>query len=161
MNAGSTISAMQYLENYVYWLIGGAVLVLLEFLMPGLVVVFIGLGALLTGGILYLRWITDPVALLAFFGFSSIVMLVTLRRLVMRFYPSDSERVEADEDKLLIGQRATVISTVYPSDFSGRIRFSGTTWSARSEGSAIPEGTEVVIVGRENIHFVVRAERIH
>ncbi|MFZ5628690.1 MAG: NfeD family protein [Spirochaetota bacterium] len=162
MNARVIIPAtMQYLDNYLYWLVGGAVLVLLEFLVPGLVVVFLGLGALLTGGALYLRWITEPVALLAFFALSSIVMLATLRRLIMRFYPSDSERVEADEDKLLIGQRAVVIATVYPSDFSGRIRFSGTTWSARSEAGEIAEGTEVVIVGRENINFVVRADRIH
>jgi membrane protein implicated in regulation of membrane protease activity len=157
---GQTICSMQYLNNYLYWLIGGAVLILLEFLVPGLVVVFLGLGALLTGGVLYLGWISEPVALLAFFAFSSIVMLATLRRLIMRFYPSDSERVEADEDKLLIGQKATAISTIYPTDFSGRIRFSGTTWSARSERGVIPEGTAVVIVGRENIHFVVRAERI-
>jgi membrane protein implicated in regulation of membrane protease activity len=152
---------MQYLNNYLYWLIGGAVLILLEFLVPGLVVVFLGLGALLTGGVLYLGWISEPVALLAFFAFSSILMLATLRRLIMRFYPSDSERVEADEDKLLIGQKATAISTIYPSDYSGRIRFSGTTWSARSERGEIAEGTGVVIVGRENINFVVRAERIH
>jgi membrane protein implicated in regulation of membrane protease activity len=152
---------MAYLNQYLFWLVAGGVLVLLEFLVPGLVVVFLGLGALLTGGVLYLQWITDPVGLLLFFALSSIVMLATLRRLVMRFYPSDSERVEADEDKLLIGQKATVVSTVYPNDFSGRIRFSGTTWSARSAGGTIPDGTEVVIVGRENIHFVVRAERIH
>jgi membrane protein implicated in regulation of membrane protease activity len=158
---GQSSCNMQYLNNYLYWLIGGALLVLLEFLVPGLVVVFLGLGALLTGGVLYLRWITEPVALLAFFAFSSILMLATLRRLIMRFYPSDSERVEADEDKLLIGQKATAISTIYPSDFSGRIRFSGTTWSARSERGEIAEGAEVVIVGRENINFVVRAERIH
>ncbi|GAB4422701.1 MAG: hypothetical protein OHK0011_01970 [Turneriella sp.] len=162
MNAWVNISAtMQYLNNYLYWLIGGAVLVLLEFLVPGLVVVFLGLGALLTGGVLYLRWITEPVALLAFFAFSSILMLATLRRLVMRFYPSDSERVEADEDKLLIGQKAITITPIYHSDFSGRIRYSGTTWSARSESGSIPEGAEVVIVGRDNIHFIVRAERIH
>lgn len=162
MNTGEIISlGMHYLDNYLYWLIGGGVLVLLEFLVPGLVVVFLGLGALLTGGVLYLRWITEPAALLTFFAFSSILMLATLRRLVMRFYPSDVEQVEADEDKLLIGQRAVVVATVYPSDFSGRIRYSGTTWPARSETGAIPEGTEVVIVGRENINFVVRAERIH
>ncbi|HMY11207.1 MAG TPA: NfeD family protein [Turneriella sp.] len=162
MNDRTKVTArMEYLNNFLYWVIGGAVLVLLEFLVPGLVVVFLGLGALLTGGVLYLGWIKEPVALLAFFGFSSILMLATLRRFVMRFYPSDSERVEADEDKLLIGQKATVISTVYPSDFSGRIRFSGTTWSARSEGGEITEGAEVVIVGRENINFLVRADRIH
>ncbi len=162
LNNGIKLSVrMEYLNNYLYWLTGGAVLVLLEFLIPGLVVVFLGLGALLTGGVLFLGWINDPVALLAFFAFSSILMLATLRRFVMRFYPSDVEKVEADEDKLLIGQKATVVSTVYPSDFSGRVRFSGTTWSARSEHGIIPEGTEVKIVGRDNIHFVVRAERIH
>lgn len=152
---------MQYLTHYLFWLVVGGILVLLEFFIPGLVVVFLGLGALLTGGALYLGCITDPVYLLAFFGLSSILMLATLRRLVMRFYPSDSEQVETDEDKLLIGQKALAISPITPFDFSGRIRFSGTSWSAKSEKGMIAEGSEVTIVGRENIHFIVRADRIH
>jgi hypothetical protein len=153
---------MDFLNQYLFWLFAGGVLVLLEFLIPGLVVVFLGLGALLTSVVIYLGWLNDPIALLVFFVLSSILMLATLRRFVMRFYPADSEQVEADEDKLLIGQKATVVSPVYHSDFSGRIRFSGTTWPARNANQGeIPVGTKVVIVGRENINFVVSAERIH
>lgn len=152
---------MQYLGNYVVWLVAGSLLVLLEFLIPGLVVIFLGMGALLTAGVLYLGWITDAYWLIVFFALSSIFMLATLRRLVVRFYPSDSERVEADEEKLVIGQKATSLTTITDFDFSGRIRFSGTTWTARSTHGEIPEGVAVEIVGRENIHFIVKQQRIH
>lgn len=152
---------MQYLGNYVLWLVAGSLLVLLEFLIPGLVVIFLGMGALLTAGVLYMGWITDSYWLVVFFALSSILMLATLRRLVVRFYPSDSERVEADEEKLVIGQKATALTTITDFDFSGRIRYSGTTWTARSMHEEIPEGAAVEIVGRENIHFLVKPQRLH
>ncbi|MCX7632168.1 MAG: NfeD family protein [Turneriella sp.] len=145
------------LLDYLFWCIAGAILILLEFFIPGLVVVFLGLGALLTGGAIYLRWLNDPVSVVVFFVLSSLLMLATLRRLVIRFYPSDTEKAETDEEKLLIGQHAVAVSKITPYDFSGRIRFSGTTWSARSVEGEIAENTTVEIVGRENIHFIVRA----
>ena len=42
---------MEYMTHYLSWLIGGAILILLEFLIPGLIVIFLGLGALTTAGL--------------------------------------------------------------------------------------------------------------
>lgn len=147
---------MEYLQHYLYWLIAGGVLVLLEFFMPGLVVVFLGLGALLTGGVIYLGWIHNPFYILLCFLLASIAMLAKLRGLILRLYPSDIEKSETDEEALVVGQEAHAISHITAHDFSGRIRFAGTTWSARSVESDIHQGATVEIVGRENIHYLVR-----
>ncbi|MBV6493739.1 MAG: hypothetical protein LDLANPLL_01762 [Turneriella sp.] len=147
---------MDYLIDYRFWLVVGGVLVLLEFFIPGLVVIFLGVGAILTSGMLYIGYIRDPIVALAFFVFSSILMLATIRRFVKKFYPSDVERVESDEDKLLQGKEAKTISEVLPDNFEGRIKYSGTTWPAKSVSGKIPPDKEVIIVGRENINLLVQ-----
>ena len=147
---------MEELTNYVIWLIGGSILVLLEFLIPGLVVIFLGLGALITSGLLYTGYIRDPWLAIACFAVASILMLVTLRKMVLRFYPSLSEKVETDEDVLIVGKRAEAISVLSAHDYSGRVKYSGTTWPARSEAGEIAEGSQVEIVAQENINLVVR-----
>jgi len=147
---------VEYLQNYLSWLIAGGVLVLLEFFVPGLVVVFLGLGALLTGGVIYLGWIQNPFYILLCFLLLSIAMLAKLRGLILRLYPSDTETSETDEEALVVGQEAHAISHITAHDFSGRIRFVGTTWSARSLEGDIHKGSAVEIVGRENIHYLVK-----
>jgi len=147
---------MENFSNYLVWLIGGSTLVLLEFLIPGLVVIFLGLGALITSGLLYLGYLRDPWLAIACFGVSSVLMLATIRKMVLRFYPSLSEKVETDEEVLIVGQKAQAISTLTAHDYSGRVKYSGTTWPARSEAGEIVEGEAVEIIGQDNINLIVR-----
>lgn len=147
---------MEHFLNYLWWLIGGCVLILLEFFLPGLVVIFLGVGALLTGSMIYLRYITDAYLAIVFFVVSSVFLLMTLRRIVLRFYPSLSEKSETDEDALIAGRTAETISLVSPDHFEGRVKYSGTTWPARSAEGEIAAGTRVEIVSRENISLIVR-----
>ena len=147
---------MEQFSNYLVWLIGGSILVLLEFLIPGLVVIFLGLGALITSGLLYLGYLRDPWLAIACFGVASVLMLMTIRKTILRFYPSLSEKVETDEEVLIVGQKAQAISTLTAHDYSGRIKYSGTTWPARSEAGEIAEGTTVEILGQDNINLIVR-----
>lgn len=147
---------MEHLTNYLTWLIGGSFLVLLEFFVPGLVVIFLGLGALATSGLLYLGYIREPWLAIGCFTAVSILMLATLRKLVLRFYPSVSEKVETDEEVLIVGKRAETISTLTDHDYSGRVKYSGTTWPARSEAGEIAAGCTVKITGQDNINLTCR-----
>lgn len=147
---------MEQLLNYLLWLVAGGMLILLEFFLPGLFVVFLGLGAVATGGLIYLQVIRDGYQAIIFFVLVSIFLLATLRRLIRRFFLPESESVETDEDALILGAEARTISEISPSDFSGRVKFRGTTWPARSVYTAIPEGERVVIAGRENINLLVK-----
>lgn len=147
---------MEHLTNYLIWLIGGSLLVLLEFFIPGLVVIFLGGGALATSGLLYLGYIRDPWLAVTCFTLSSVLMLVTLRKMVLRFYPSDTEKVETDEEVLIVGKRAETISTLTEHDYSGRVKYSGTTWPARSEAGEIAAGCTVEITGQDNINLTCR-----
>jgi inner membrane protein len=147
---------MEHILNYWIWLGAGVFLILLEFFIPGLVVIFLGLGAAITAGMLYTRYLTDAYLTIIFFAITSVFMLMTLRRIVLRFYPSLSEKSETDEEALIAGKTAETISEVYPDYYGGRVKYSGTTWPAKSVDEVIPAGTKVEIVGRENISLVVR-----
>lgn len=147
---------MEHILNPLWWLIGGGVLILLEFFVPGLVVIFLGAGAILTAGMIHTRYITDAYLVVVFFTVSSVFLLMTLRRIVLRFYPAVSEKVETDEDALLAGQMAETMTKVSALDFDGRVKYSGTSWPAKSVEGDIAAGEKVEIVGRQNINILVR-----
>lgn len=138
------------------WLSFGAFLVFAELLLPGLVSVFLGLGALTVALLMHLNYIDNfPSQLIAWFV-SSTVYIFTLRLLVMRYYPSDTEKQSIDEDQAMIGKVVEVIEKI-SGQGGGRISEGDSTWAAISANKLeIEVGEKVEIVGRENISWVVK-----
>ena len=143
---------------FTFWLVFGLVLVFAEMILPGLVSVFVGLGALTVAGLLHFNHIENLTAQLGVWFASSTVYIFSLRLLVIRFYPSDRTKQEIDEDKLLVGQLVEVVEEI-SHDGGGRVQFGDTTWKALcEEGERFAVGEKVRIVGRENISWVVRKD---
>ncbi len=133
----------------------GIILVIGEFLLPGLVVIFVGMGSLTVALAMHFGAISGLPSQLTTFFISSLVYLFTLRLLVLRFVPSDSVKENICEDEEVIGQEAVVIETI-SSDGFGRIQHSGSSWQAKSLGSVeILKDENVKIIGRENITWIV------
>jgi membrane protein implicated in regulation of membrane protease activity len=138
------------------WLALGILLVASEFIVPGLVVVFLGLGALTVAGLLHFNYIESLNAqLLAWFTLS-IVYIFSLRFLVMRYYPTDTEKQEINEDVAMIGRIVEVTDKI-SAERTGRVSFGESTWTAlySGEGEILP-GEKVMIIGRDNISWVVK-----
>ncbi|MBI2519073.1 MAG: NfeD family protein [Bdellovibrio sp.] len=146
------------MENFMFyfWWFFAAILMLAEFLLPGLIVIFVGLGAATVAGLMHYHVIDSLVhQLLVWFG-SSLFYCFTLRFLVLRFYKSDTEKKSTDEDQFIIGQIASVTESI-PQNGIGRIYHADTTWQARSkDGSAIEKNERVKLVGRDNITWIVQ-----
>ena len=137
------------------WLGIGIICVLAEFLLPGLVVIFLGLGALTSALAIHLEMADSLVTQLTIFFISSLIYIFTLRALIIQFFPTDSVKATIDEDELAIGQEAVVTEPIL-SGKVGRIDYSDSTWKARScDQVEILEGDQVKIVGRENITWIV------
>lgn len=147
---------MEFLSDTKFWLITGGVLILLEFLLPGLVVVFLGMAALTTALAIANGWATSIYSVSLTFVISSLFYLVFLRHLVTRFLPAETKKVETDEDKLLLGKEVTVLTTVNTANSEGRVKYSGTTWPARSEDTILYPGDKGIITGRENIALLIK-----
>lgn len=133
----------------------GVLLVFLEFLAPGLISVFIGMGALTVAiGIHYEQLSNIFTQIITWMG-SSLFYLFTLRLLILKLYPQARRKTEVDEDKYLIGTKVSVIQDI-PSEGEGRIRFSDSSWRARSlDGTPILKGETATIQGRDNITYIV------
>ena len=139
----------------IIWLVFGLVLVIAEFILPGLVAVFIGMGAITVALLLHLQVIESLPSQFITFFISSMTYIFTLRLLVVRFYPSDREVQNINEVSYELGRIVTVSTKISPNS-EGRVSIGESTWQARGkDGQLFEEGTEVRIVGRENITWLV------
>ena len=138
------------------WLSSGIFLIAVEFLVPGLVMVFVGLGALTVALGMHLGHVDGVLEQFITFFISSIIYLLTLRFLVLRFVPSATRKENIDEDEEVMGSIVEIVADINSGEF-GRIEHSGSTWQARAEGNqTILKGEQVKIIGRDNITWIVQ-----
>ena len=136
------------------WGIGGILLILSEFFIPGFVIFFFGAGALLNALLIALipplksNILLQVLIWLAASGLS----LFGLRRYFAKIFKG--RLVDAGNSSDFSGQKALVIEDIGP-DKPGRIRFQGTSWKAFSYDESLKAGEKVEILKKENLTFVV------
>lgn len=146
------------MENLAFslWLGSGIFLMAVEFLVPGLVMVFVGLGSLTVVFGMHFGYIDGILQQFITFFISSIIYLFTLRFLVLRFVPSVTRKENIDEDEEVMGSIVEIVADINSGEF-GRVEHSGSSWQARAEGDqTILKGEQVKIVGRDNITWIVQ-----
>ena len=146
------------MENLAFsiWLGSGIFLMAIEFLVPGLVMVFVGLGALTVALGMQLGYIDEIPQQFTTFFISSIIYLLTLRFLVLRFVPSVTRKANIDEDEEVMGSIVEIVAEITSGEF-GRVEHSGSSWQARADGDQpILKGEQVKIIGRANITWIVQ-----
>jgi len=136
------------MNSYVLgWLVLGAILALLEFIVPGAILGFIGLSCAIVAALMHFGFIEGVVeTLLAWFAISIFCILV-VRTFCLKLMPGDSEIEDTDEDNDAVGCIAVVSDRLGPHAI-GRIRFRETTWQALCD-TIVEEGENVKIIGRE------------
>lgn len=143
------------MEQWIIWAIAGGIMILLEFIVPGGIIVFLGVAASIVGLSVYLGFINTFVsALLAWFILSIFLMLV-LRSFFMKYFEGDSNIENVDEDADLLGVLVEVVEEVLPYK-EGRVRFRDTTWSARSE-ETFSVGSKATVSGRDGNHLIIKS----
>ena len=141
-----------------FWITAGIILIVLELVVPGMVLVFLGSGALLVALLIWLGLIDAWTAAITTWFVSSLVLLVGLRNLFTRFMPGDAEEAAStDEETDAYGTVVEVAEAIAP-DSPGRIRYRGTTWQAACYGEAMAAGSKARIVYRENLIWIVEPE---
>ena len=146
------------MENLAFsiWLGSGIFLMAIEFLVPGLVMVFVGLGSLTVVFGMHFGYIDGILQQFTTFFISSIIYLLTLRFLVLRFVPSVTRKENIDEDEEVMGSIVEIVAEITSGEF-GRVEHSGSSWQARAEGDqTILKGEQVKIIGRDNITWIVQ-----
>jgi membrane protein implicated in regulation of membrane protease activity len=140
------------------WFIGGVVLMLLEFIIPGGIVFFLGLGATLVALLLHLGLIDGWLQAFTIWFVGSLALLFGLRGVVQKILPAQVEKSRTDEDLDAYNQVVKVCERI-PAQGEGRIEFRGSTWTARNYHADrdLPVGSKVRIVFRDNLAWLVEA----
>ncbi len=137
------------------WLLCGVIGIGLELIIPGLIVVFFGCGAVLTGLCL---WLFPAMAIelqLIIFGLLSIVLLLVFRNMLKKKF---FQKTIADKDELAdeyVGKQAVALAEF--ENGRGKIEFKGTSWEAVSSDE-IHTGDIVTIVSHESITLRVQKQ---
>lgn len=146
---------MDALTHPLYWAIAGALLMAAEMIIPGGIIVFIGLGALVVATSLQFSLITTWVGALTLWFITSLILLLAFRNVAQKMVGGDSHIDDTDEDAHLYGKEAVVIETIGPATHAGRVECLDSTWPAIADGSTLTPGTKVRIICRDNISLVV------
>ena len=142
--------------NFNIWLGFGLFCIISEFLLPGLVMVFLGLGSLTVVLGMQFGYLDNFTHQLITFFVGSILYLVPLRFLILRFVPTNTKKVSIDEDQQAIGTEVEIVEDILDGKL-GRIKYTESTWQAKTVDSiTILKGEKAKIIGRDNITWIVQ-----
>ena len=145
-----------FLQPEWIWLLIGILLVLFEFMLPGLLIIFFGFGACVVGLICFFADISINAQLIIFIAVSVVSLLLLRKYLKSIFVGHVTEKQDTKENLAeYIGQKVVVKKTI-DVNLGGKVEFHGTSWQASAE-SEIAEGAVVEIIGKDNLVLKVKA----
>lgn len=139
----------ELLKNPVFlWFIAGVVCAMLEFAIPGLVIIFFAVGAWTAA---LMIWLFDISLIwqIIFFIAGTVISLLLLRR---RFV-GKREVTEADDE--FIGKTAVAAEKIVKGGF-GKVSYKGALWTAYTEGETAIEKDDLVrITGHVSTQLII------
>lgn len=133
---------MPELAIWVYWVVTGIVLIIVEMFTPGFVLGLIGLSAILSGISAYMGF--GPYIQTAVFIVSNFVLFIFIRKIIYSYFSSENNDVKTNVDALA-GKKAQVTKKISPQDH-GEVKIGGELWYAVSDNDNIIEQGEFVEV---------------
>lgn len=137
------------------WFLVGLILLLLEFINPGIVIIFFGIGAWIVAFVCLFIDISINLQL-SLFLIISILLLLSLRRWFKNLFEDRlySSEDEAETMEGFFGKQAIVTKEITPRK-RGKVEFRGSFWDAESD-ETILEGASVEIINKNNITLTVK-----
>lgn len=141
------------MDMTVVWLIAMIVLLVVEGVVPGLISIWLALGALaaLVSALLHAPLWLQIVWFLAV----SIVALALTRPLAKKYINSKTQPTNAD---MLIGKECVVRESIDNVLGAGAVSVDGKVWTARTESDEVrlQEGSRAVVVRIEGVKLIVK-----
>ena len=144
---------MEFLSDpAVVWFLIGLGLLLLELILPGLVIMFFGVGAWVTALVCALTDIKLNFQILIFLA-ASLAGLVLLRKYLKNRFFSKKDEEAQDQLEEFIGRKAKAVDEF--KNGMGKVEFKGTRWSARCE-DPVSKGEWVSIQSKDSLTLIVK-----
>jgi len=143
------------LQPEVIWFAAGFILLIVELGAPGLIIGFAGVGAWIVAIVLLIFPDISIATQLIIFIISSVLLLILLRRSLQKVFGLNTITNQSQQiDDEFIGHTAIVTKKIGPKN-TGKVEFKGAEWQASSD-TEIEKGSEVKIIDRESIKFIVK-----
>jgi inner membrane protein len=135
-----------------HWIVLGVALSIAETLLPGTILLWLGIAAAVTG-IILLAWpdVTWQTQVLMFGAIAVIAVAVGLS-LRKRLYKPQPREVNVGTQRF-VGQRGALTTAI--SNGRGEIKLGDSVWPVA--GPDLPAGTSVVVTGSDGVTLTVRA----
>ena len=145
----------EFLKPEIIWFLVGLALLIIEFMLPGLIIAFFGIGAIIVAIVCLITDISVEAQLIIFIV-ASVLSLLCLRSWLKGIFIGHVKgRQDMTEDlKEFVGERAVVVEKISPKA-GGRVELHGTNWPAEADAE-IPEGTAVEVTGKDNLTLKVK-----
>jgi len=135
--------------------IGGVALMIIETLIPGGVSFFLGVSGIIVGTLRWLGIMEGPATSIITWLFTSVALILAMRPLLMKYWGGESSYKLANEDVEAMDEVVDVIEPINANDNSGRVRFQGISWQAKTLEGEIPAGSKAKIRYRDNVTWIV------
>jgi inner membrane protein len=131
---------------WLIWFLIGIGLAFLELQLPVFVLIFFGIGALVTSGVLLAVDLSITQQVMLFLA-GSILSLVGLRKVMIKVFQGESSDAADELDAPPVGVRVKVVRPISPA-MPGKISYRGSFWGATAD-EPIETGETAEIIGFE------------
>ena len=146
------------LDTKMLWFIAGLAMILLEFVAPGVILIFFGIGAWVVATGMWIGLIDSVPAQCLTFAISSLVLLFALRRYVTSWFVGGSLDGGAGIEDEFIGKTVRVVRTIGGGDETGKVELKGAEWNAHCD-VALAAGSSAVVVKRDGLQLTVKPNK--
>ncbi|MGI6370291.1 MAG: NfeD family protein [Ignavibacteria bacterium] len=139
-----------------YWLIIGLVLSALEIILPGFVIIWFGISAIIVSACAYLG-LTSLTFQTILFCSLSLVFTLSSRKVFKKYLirKSPGNKIQSSVEKI-IGSTGIVEETINNIESKGRVLVNSVSWAARSfDNSIIEEKEEIKVIKIDGIKLIV------
>ncbi|RZK83033.1 MAG: NfeD family protein [Pedobacter sp.] len=141
------------LNDSVIWFCIGFAFFLLEFIVPGFILFFFGVGAWIVAAITLFLDVSLNTQIVIFIV-SSLFTVMLLRNWIRQKFGISNVNSNQLEDEF-IGKIGKAETAIIPGN-GGKVEFKGTSWDASSE-ELIPAGASVIITETRSILLIVKS----
>ena len=142
------------MELYWIWLAAGVLMILLELVMPGFVICFFGISALIAGIVDFLFPSFPLIGQLLLFALGGAALALSCRKLAPGIFSGKETRQTEDIDGDDILGTVCVCREDINGAVAGKVEFRGSLWNAVSSDT-IPAGSRCIIKSRTNLTLEV------
>ncbi len=136
------------------WAVAGVILLVVEAMVPGIFLLFFGLGALAVAILLKIFPGMGPSTQWLLFAALSVGSLFCLRRRLTRMFTGKRSAIADGLGDDFEGQRVAVTETIRPGH-PGKVELHGANWEASAD-EELAVGTAVAVVSRAGLTLTVK-----